>query len=63
MNRAERLEGYLETINQITEATKIALQTLNDNANTTRMIAEEIAYGTADNIYSDLLLHPSKMKI
>ncbi|MEB2276828.1 hypothetical protein LAV82_22680 [Bacillus sp. ILBB4] len=55
MNRAERLEGYLETINQITEATKIALQTLNDNANTARMIAEEFAYGTADNIYSDLL--------
>ncbi|MGV7000331.1 hypothetical protein ACWA2C_16720 [Priestia megaterium] len=58
MNRSERLEGYLETINQITEATKIGLQTLNDNANTARMIAEEIAYGTADNDYSNLLLSP-----
>lgn len=48
MLKEEMFAGYLEALNQINESTHLALETLNKNAETTRMIMDELLNGAAE---------------
>lgn len=48
MNRTELLASYLEVLEDINESTRLALETLNKNAETTRMVIDELIHGCVD---------------
>lgn len=48
MNRSEMLASYLEVLEDINDSTRLALETLNKNAETTRMIIDELINGSVD---------------
>lgn len=48
MNRTELLASYLEVLDDINESTRLALETLNKNAETTRMVIDELINGCVD---------------
>lgn len=48
MKREEILAGYLEVLDEINQSTHLALETLNNNAATTRMIIDHILHGAQE---------------
>jgi hypothetical protein len=48
MNRTEMLASYLQVLEEINDSTRLALETLNKNAETTRMIIDELINGACE---------------